>query len=370
MPNKKIPLFEPFINLKEKQYVLDCLKTNWISSKGKYIEKFQNKFSKYVGATYSISVNNGTAALHLALLALDVKKGDEVIVPSFTYVAAVNAIKYVGAKVVFIDVNFLTSQIDESLLEKKITKKTKALIVPHLYGQSAEIEKIKKICKKKKVCLVEDCAESFGCFFNQKHLGTFGEIGTFSFFGSKTITTGEGGMVVTSNKKLANKINKLKTQGVVRKKNDYWHDIIGYNYRMTNICAAIGLAQLEKKDLILKKKNNVFNFYKKKLNSDNTRMNLVIKNSISSYWQIVIYLKNKKIRDSLKKFLEQNKVETRTTFPPVHTMPMYYKKKKKELLPNTLTLSNTGICLPSGPSLKEKEIFFICKLINNFLKSF
>lgn len=177
-------------------------------------------------------------------------------------------------------------------------------------------------------------------------------------------------MVITSNKKLADKIIKLKTQGVVRKKNDYWHDIIGYNYRMTNICAAIGLAQLEKKDSILKKKNNVFRLYKKKLNSENTRMNLVINDSISSYWQIVIYLKNKKIRDNLKKVLDQNKVETRTTFPPVHTMPMYYKKKKTELLPNTITLSDTGICLPSGPLLKEKEIFFICKIINNFLKSF
>ena len=176
-------------------------------------------------------------------------------------------------------------------------------------------------------------------------------------------------MLVTSNKKLADKISKLKTQGVVRKKNDYWHDIIGYNYRMTNICAAIGLAQLEKKDLILKKKKNVFNFYKRKLNNNNIRMNLVIKNSISSYWQIVIYLKNKNIRDRLKKFLDQNKVETRTTFPPVHTMPMYYKKKT-EFLPNTLILSDTGICLPSGPLLKEKEIFFICKLINDFLKRF
>ena len=160
-----------------------------------------------------------------------------------------------------------------------------------------KLKKLKKFVKRKKIYLVEDCAESFGCFFKQKHLGTFGEIGTFSFFGSKTITTGEGGMLVTNNKKLADKISKLKTQGVVRKKNDYWHDIIGYNYRMTNVCAAIGLAQLEKKDLILKKKQNVFNLYKKKLNNSNVRMNLVIKNSISSYWQIVIYLKNKKIRD-------------------------------------------------------------------------
>ena len=158
--------------------------------------------------------------------------------------------------------------------------------------------------------------------------------------------------------------------GVVKTKNDYWQDIIGYNYRMTNICAAIGLAQLEKKDLILKNKNKVFNIYNKFLDKKNIRMNLVIKDSISSYWQIVIYLKNKKIRDNLRIFLEQNKIETRTTFPPVHTMPMYYKKKNAKLLPNTLTLSSTGICLPSGPLLKEKEIFFVCKLVNNFIKKF
>ena len=370
MSKYKVSLFEPMVGLKEKQYVLDCLKSNWISSKGKYIEKFQDKFSQYTRAKHSISVINGTAALHLALLAINVKKDDEVIVTSFTYVAPVNAIKYVEAKAVFIDVKLETSQIDETILEKTITKKTKALILPHLYGQSAEIEKIQKICKKKKIYLIEDCAEAFGCFFKKKHLGTFGEIGTFSFFGSKTITTGEGGMVITKNKKLADRIYKLKTQGVVKTKNDYWHDIIGYNYRMTNICAAIGLAQLEKKDLILKNKNKVFNIYNKFLDKKNIRMNLVIKDSISSYWQIVIYLKNKKIRDNLRIFLEQNKIETRTTFPPVHTMPMYYKKKNVKLLPNTLTLSSTGICLPSGPLLKEKEIFFVCKLVNNFIKKF
>ena len=218
MIKKNIPLFTPFIGSNEKKYVLDCIKTKWISSRGHYINKFENKFSKFTRSRYSISVNNGTAALHLSLLALNIKKGDEVIVPSFTYVAPVNAIRYVDATPIFIDVNFFTSQIDETILDKKITRKTKAVIVPHLYGYSANIEEIKKICKKKRIFLIEDCAESFGCFFKKKHLGTFGDIGTFSFFGSKTITTGEGGMVVTNNKKIAELVIKLKTQGVSRKK--------------------------------------------------------------------------------------------------------------------------------------------------------
>ena len=286
-----IPLFEPLISKKEHIYVLDCLKSNWISSKGKYIEKFESEFAKYIGVKYSIAVNNGTSALHLALLALDLKKDDEVIVPSFTYIAPVNVIRYVGAKEKFIDIKLLTGQLDESILEKKISRKTKAVIVPHLYGQCAEIEKIKKICSKKKIFLIEDCAESFGCKFKKKHLGTFGTIGTFSFFGSKTITTGEGGMVVTNSKKIAELIYKLKAQGVKRTKNDYWHDVIGYNYRMTNICAAIGLGQLQNRKKIFNLKKKVFENYKNFLDKKKVRMNKTISSCSPSYWQNVIFKK-------------------------------------------------------------------------------
>ena len=363
-----IPLFEPLISKKEHVYVLDCLKSNWISSKGKYIEKFESEFAKYIGVKYSIAVNNGTSALHLALLALDLKKDDEVIVPSFTYIAPVNVIRYVGAKEKFIDIKLLTGQLDESILEKKISRKTKAVIVPHLYGQCAEIEKIKKICSKKKIFLIEDCAESFGCKFKKKHLGTFGTIGTFSFFGSKTITTGEGGMVVTNSKKIAELIYKLKAQGVKRTKNDYWHDVIGYNYRMTNICAAIGLGQLQNRKKIFSLKKKVFENYKNFLDKKKVRMNKTISSCSPSYWQNVIFLKNKVIRDSLRNFLNINKIETRTTFPLVHSMPMYKKKRNKIKLQNSIILANTGICLPSSPTLKKNKIKLICNLINNFIK--
>jgi perosamine synthetase len=364
MQNKKIPLFEPFIGREEKKNVIDCIDSNWISSKGKYIKKFETQFGRLIKTKYSITVNNGTAALHLALLALGVKKQHEVIVPTFTYIAPVNAIRYINAKVKFVDSKINTSQIDEELITKLITKKTKAIIVPHLYGQIAEIEKIKKICQKNKIFLIEDSAEAFGCYYKKKHVGTIGDIGTFSFFGSKTITTGEGGMVVTNNKKLAEKIFKLKTVGVVQKKNNYWHDIIGYNYRMTNLCASIGLAQLNKTDLILKKKREVFNFYDKYLNKINVRLNEEIDDSVSSFWQITAFFNSKLIRNKVRNLLEKNNIETRTTFPPVHTMPMYYNKSNRKKFPIANILYDTGICLPSSPTLKGNQIMKICSLIN------
>lgn len=366
MTNYKIRLYDPIIGSQEKKYVLDCLNSKWISSKGKYINKFEKKFANFIKIKHAISVANGTTALHLALLALNIKKNHEVIVPSFTYIAPVNAIKYVGAKVRFIDSKLSTWQLDETKLLKVINKKTKAIIVPHLYGQINEIEKIKSICKKKNIYLIEDCAEAFGCYYKKKHLGTFGDISTFSFFGSKTITTGEGGMVTTNNKKLADKIYSLKTVGVDPNKN-YWHNIIGYNFRMTNICAAIGLAQLNNVQNILKNKIRVFKIYKKFLNISKLNFNHEIPNTKSSFWIITIFLQNKIYRDKLIKKLKKNKIETRTTFNPVHKMPMYYDKSYKNLFPNSVILSNTGISLPSGPELKENEIKKICNLINKFI---
>ena len=362
-------LYEPVTGNDEKKLVNDCLDTNWISSKGKYIEKFEKRFSSFIKTKYSITVSNGTAALHLALLSLGVKKNDEVIVPTFTYISPVNAIKYVGANVKFIDSKLETWQIDETKLEKMINKKTKAVIVPHLYGQVSEIEKISKICKKKKIFLVEDCAEAFGCYYKKKHLGIFGDISTFSFFGSKTITTGEGGMVVTNSKKLADKVFKLKMVGVVKNRY-YWHDIIGYNYRMTNICAAIGLGQLIKARKILKKKREVFKNYNFFLKYTNLEINKEIKNTTSSYWLINIFMANKRIRDGLAKYLKKNKIETRNTFNLVHNMPMYYKKSKKKLFPNAQILSDTGLSLPSGPSLRKLEIRRISFLVKSYVDKF
>ena len=257
----RIPLYEPFISKLEKTYGNDCLNTNWISSRGKYVKLFEDRFKNFIKIKYAVSVVNGTAALHVALLALGIGEKDEVITPTFTYIATANAINYVGASIKFVDSKLTSWQIDEDKISNHITSKTRAVLVPHIYGQACEMNKIKQICKKNKLFLIEDCAESFGSYYRNKHVGTFGDVSIFSFFGSKTITTGEGGMVVTNNYKIAEKVKRLKMVGNDKDKH-FWHNIVGYNYRMTNLCAAIGYGQLSRVKIILKKKNSLLNIRK------------------------------------------------------------------------------------------------------------
>ena len=226
--NYKFPVYQPSLKGNEKKYVDDCLDSTWISSKGKYIKLFEDSFSKFTDIKYSVAVSNGTVALHLALLALGIGDEDEVIVPTFTYIASVNAIKYVNAKPVFIDSEPVTWQIDPSKIREKISKKTKAIMAVHIYGHPCEMNEIKKIARENNLFIIEDCAEAIGTYYNNKHTGSFGNIATFSFFGNKTITTGEGGMVCTNNQKLHDLVVRLKGQGLAKGK-EYFHDIIGYN---------------------------------------------------------------------------------------------------------------------------------------------
>ena len=248
-----IPIYQPDLSGNEKKYVADCLESTWISSKGKYIPLFENSFAKYVGVKHAAAVCNGTVAIHLALLTLGVGPGDEVIVPTLTYIASVNAISYVGATPVFCDSLYSTWQMDVADVEKKITAKTKAILAVHLYGHPCEMDPLVALCKQHGIFLIEDCAEALGSLYSEKHVGTFGDIATFSFFGNKTITTGEGGMVVTNDETLIERTRHFKGQGLAQHR-EYWHDVIGYNYRMTNIEAAIGLAQLNVLILFCKRK--------------------------------------------------------------------------------------------------------------------
>jgi len=268
MKNKTVPLYKPFLGIDEKKNVNKCLKDNWISSSGEFLNKFEKYFSKYTKIKNCTTTSNGTVALHLALKILNIKENDEVIVPAFTYIASVNCISYVNAKPVFCDSDLITGQIDIKDVETKITNKTKAIIIPHLYGNVVNMSKILEIKRKYKLFIIEDCAEALGSFYKKKHVGNFGDISTFSFFGSKTITTGEGGMLCTNKYNYYLKAKKLKGQGLSTNKNKmyYWHDEIGYNYRMTNICAALGLAQIKKINKILKKKIELNKNYKKYLN--------------------------------------------------------------------------------------------------------
>ena len=361
-----IPIYQPSLKGNEKKYVTKCLDTNWISSKGEFVNLFEKKFASYVGTNYATSVSNGTIALHLAMLTLGIGEGDEVIVPTFTYIASVNAITYVNAKPIFVDSEEEYWQIDTDSIEDKITSKTKAILAVHLYGHPCNMDKLIQICKKYKIFLIEDCAEAIGSKYNGEFVGTFGDISTYSFYGNKTITTGEGGMLITNDQTLHERAVHFKTQGLAKHR-QYWHDVIGYNFRMTNICAAIGLAQLENINKILKKKRKIAETYANAfINSNEIEFHNEHPNHYHSYWMCSILLKDNKKRDDLREFLEKKGIETRPTFYPVHTMTMYSKRYKNFSVAEDL--GRKGINLPSYPDLSTEEINFIIVTINEFFQ--
>ena len=363
----KYPVYQPSLNGNEKKYVNECLDSTWISSKGKFIFEFETNFAKFVEVSHAASVCNGTVALHVALIALGVGKDDEVIVPTLTYIASVNAIAYTGAKPVFVDSLPDTWQIDIEDVKKKITSKTKAIMAVHLYGHPCKMDKLVKIAKENNLFLIEDCAEAIGTKYKGKHVGTFGDISTFSFFGNKTITCGEGGMVVTNDETLHDRLIRYKGQGLAKDR-EYWHDVVGYNYRMTNIQAAIGLAQLEQVETFLTKKKQIANWYKERLNGLPVEFHKECGDVNHSYWMCSILTDKAEIRDELRKFLKEEGIETRPLFYPVHTMPMYSKDFEKH--PTAEHIGWRGLNLPSYPALEKSDVDYICKTIRNFYEKY
>ena len=362
----KIPVYQPSLNGNEKKYVNECIDSTWISSKGKFVIQFETAFANYIDIRHATTVSNGTVAIHLALLALGIGKDDEVIVPTLTYIASVNSITFTGATPVFVDSLIETWQIDPSDVIKKITPKTKAIMAVHLYGHPCDMDSLVAICKEYNLFLIEDCAEAIGTMYKGKHVGTFGDISTFSFFGNKTITTGEGGMVVTNDETLHDRSVHFKGQGLAKHR-QYWHDVIGYNYRMTNICAAIGLAQLENIEKVLIEKKRVADTYRSLLaNTPIIFHDQVGENVYHSYWMCSILTSDAKERDAIRTHLENQGIETRPLFYPVHTMPMYSSQYQRH--PNAENIGWRGLNLPSYPGLKQEEIEFICNQMNIFFK--
>jgi len=361
--NLKYPVYQPSLSGNEKKYVMECLDSTWISSKGKFITEFEDNFSQFLGIKYSASLSNGTVALHTALLALGIGPGDEVIVPTFTYIASVNSINYTGAMPIFVDSKEDTWQLDPEDVIKKITSKTKAVMAVHLYGHTCEMDELVKICKEHNIYLIEDTAEAFGSKYNGKFAGTFGDISTFSFFGNKTITTGEGGMVSTNSKELYDLVMRLKGQGLAAGK-EYFHNIVGYNYRMTNICAAIGCAQLENATDIITKKREIANWYNNQLNDLPLQLHKEAKDVFHTYWMYTVMIDNAKKRDKLRTFLKEKGVETRPSFHPVHSMPMYYQEKQN--FPVADNLGEKGISLPSYPDLEKNDVKYVAYQMRKF----
>lgn len=360
-----IPVYQPSLNGNEKKYVMECLDSTWISSRGEFITKFENSFANYIGSQFATTVSNGTVALHLTLEALGIGEGDEVIVPTLTYIASVNTILQTGANVVYADSLASTWNVDVDDLRKRITHKTKAIMVVHLYGLSCDMDAIVSLCQENGLLLIEDCAEAFGSWYKGKHVGTFGDAATFSFFGNKTITTGEGGMVICRDRKIHEKACHLKSQGV-SKTREYWHDVLAYNYRMTNICAAIGLAQLENADSIIARKREIAQQYADELSGLPLSMQLEAEGYQHSFWMCSIMLDEAEQRQPLRDYLKKHDVETRPLFPPAHTMPHAFKD---EHFPQAESLSARGINLPSYPALTNQQISHICNIIKSYYKS-
>jgi perosamine synthetase len=365
----KIPVFDISLNSNEKKFIRDVIKKNNYTS-GPYIKKFENEFGKINNSKFNISTSNGTNALHLCCKAIGIKEGDEVLVSSSTNMASAFSIIYCGGVPIPIDINNETWQIDPYLVEKKITKKTKAIMVVHLFGQSVEMDLILKIAKKYKLKIIEDCAEAHGVFYKNKHVGNFGDVAAYSFYFNKSITSGEGGMVSTNSKRIYEFVKSYKNL-CYGKKERFLHSGVGFNYRLSNLHSSLGYGITKNFKNILKKKNSIYNYYVSKLkNIKGIDIPKISKNT-STYvmWVFNISLNNKfpLSRDELLKKLYKKGIETRKAFAPINYQEILIKKFKgkfnKSDCKNANYIMNNGFYLPSGNNIKKKEINFICDQI-------
>jgi perosamine synthetase len=360
---KRIPVFDISLGSKEKEFVNDCLETSFIGQ-GSYVKDFEKKFSKFVDCKYGITTTSGTTALHLGLKTVGVGAGDEVLVSSSTNMACAFSIIYCNAIPVPVDIETDTWQLNTKLVEKKITKKTKAIMVVHLFGQAVDMDPVMKIANKYNLKVIEDCAESHGVEYKGKKVGSIGDIGAFSFFSNKTITCGEGGMVVTNSDDLANKAKGLKNL-CYGKINKFMHEDVGFNYRLPNISAALGLAQLNQIDKIISQKKRIYERYKKNLSNIKGLNIPKIRDYTTKYimWVFNVYLDNnfKISRDKLVKSLKDLNIDTRDAFVPINRQKILQKDYdiNDDDCPNANYIMENGFYLPSGNTLTNEEIDYV-----------
>jgi perosamine synthetase len=370
-PEKFIPLHIPTFNGNEKKYVNECIDSTFVSSVGKFVNQFERKVAEFTGAKYAIASVNGTAALHIALILSDVNQDDEVITQPLTFVATTNAISYTGAKPIFIDVDkdtmglspkslrdWLEGNVEKRTVEESNTKhlksfnkttgkQVKACIPMHTFGHPCRIDEIKEICDDYNITLIEDAAESLGSYYKEKHTGTFGKFGFLSFNGNKTITSGGGGMILTDDEELAKKAKHLTTTAKVPHDWNYIHDMIGYNYRLTNIAAAIGVAQMEQLPDFLIRKRKLAKEYSTFFSETDFKFVEENKNTKVNYWLNAIILKNRKQRDEFLKYFNDNKIMTRPIWELMTRLEMF-KDCQVGALPNAEWLSDRVVNIPSS----------------------
>jgi perosamine synthetase len=362
---KWIPIAHPLLTGNEKKYVNECIDTTWISSVGRFIPLFEERFARFCSIEHAVACNSGTSALHLALAAFDVGPGDEVIIPSLTYVATANAVRYCGATPVFVDSEPRTMNLDPRRVEAAITSRTKGILPVHLYGHPVDMDPLVEVAKRHGLFVLEDAAEAPGASYRGKSVGSLGDAAAFSFFGNKTMTTGEGGMVTTSNAGLAERIRRLRGQGVDPERR-YWFPTVGYNYRMTNIQAALGVAQLEQIEVHLKARRRVAGWYRTHLAALEPFLSLPISEPwVEHGWWMYTILLNDSFplgRDEFIAQMERENIETRPVFYPVNIQPPY--RGLPAYCPVAADLSRRGVSLPTHALLTEDDIRYIADRID------
>lgn len=353
----KIPWQKPTFRGRERAYLLDALESGWISQ-GPYIRRFEEAFARMNKARYGLTVCNGTSALALSLLALDIKKDDEVIVPGYSFVAPIHMVLALGAKPVLADVDPLTWCLDPASVEQRITRKTRALIAVHTYGNMCAMDALKKICRRRRMALIEDAAEAAFSRYRGRYAGTIGDIGTFSFHAAKTVAMGEGGCVLTRERRLYERMRALRDRGATHR--SFQHARIGYNFRLTNLQAALGCAQLECVDKTLAAKQRIHAFYVRRLGPvKGIRFQLIEPKVSAAIWCVAVILDPRIFgmsRDLIMAKLAKHGIETRPGF----SLPRQLDARLLGHLPVTKQLSRTVLCLPSGASLTAREISYVC----------
>ncbi len=364
----RIPVAAPVLDGREAEYVMECMTTSWISSVGRFITEFEAAFAEHCGVRHAVACNNGTTALHLALVCLDLQPGDEVIVPDLTYIASANAVTYCGATPVFIDNDRATYNIDPAAIERAITPRTKGIIPVHLYGHPADMDPILEVAERHGLWVLEDAAEAVGARYKGRRTGGLGRAATFSFFGNKIITTGEGGMITTDDDDLAARLRLFRGQGMDPQRR-YWFPVVGYNYRMTNLAAAIGLGQMERIEHHLEARRRLARWYDAALAplADHVDLPLTADWAEHSYWMYTVALKDGALRDrdAVMAAMDAEGVETRPVFYPMHQMPPYAHAGVDT--PNAVWCGARGINLPTHGRLTEAEVDRVAQALSRAL---
>lgn len=367
MPTPLIPVAEPDLGGREQEYVNQAMSEGWISSTGRFIDRFEQEFAEFCGVDHAIACCNGTVALHLILAAMGIGPGDEVLVPSFTYIASANAVAYTGATPILVESDPITWNLDPQRIEEALTPRSKALIAVHLYGRPCPMAELEAFADRHNLLLIEDAAEAHGAIVDQRRVGGFGQAASFSFYGNKLITTGEGGMVTTRDPDFARRLRLLRGQGMDPERR-YWFADLGYNYRMTNLAAAIGCAQLERIDTLIERRRQIEQSYRQHLEPHADRFQWQLPHQDPEIFH-VHWLFSMRVpadqRDGLMAFLRQRGIDSRPFFHPLHTLPVYEDARYhgNRNLSQAETLGNTGLNLPTFSALDSATIASIAATV-------